>query len=1493
MKTKWKVLICTVVLVGTYFSIPAIVSLPKYQSQIEQEIFKNTGIKITIGHPRLSMGSFPSVWFKSDKILVLNPDNSIALDIENPKLKLKIIPLLFKNIEISKIYSDREIVSLVLTKDKKLLLGQYPLEFNNKNSKFKLAKIKLDVGNYDIKLEDKLSDKTLELKGQYLKNAQYIKDNKLSFSTKGKLITENKNTNYYTDIELDLPLTDFTDDKLKLNANIKNFDLSIIAPYINIISKNNVRDLKGILNIDAKTVKNKSGHKNIYTKINTNKLNIIGKDKPSSIIMEDSLDFNTTFETIAGGVKINNFDINTKDLNILVKGKLSSSGKKIPAMDLKVVAKPSRLEKACQVLPGLANLLPDMDLYKLKKYTFFGDGQANLHFIGNGERPEVFGDAKMRNTYLVKKGLISPEGASVDLNFRGKVMDINVFVPTEKNQNVTLDGWIKIDGSKYSELDIKSTNSINMENAQQVLNPLHEIFKFKIGPVPIMKLKGLASIDVTSKGKKIDPHIWGKMYFRNATASFNNINNLTLHNASGEINFNNTEIPFKTNSGTINGQDTKIYGKCNVMGDMNVFAQTNNQKIPDIIKVVNTSIDMADVQKVLKPFTKPDGRADLFLNIYGNAKDTEHIKFNKDLFAKGKITLHNATTVLKDTHLPFHNINGVVNFDKKDADYDLSGFIRNSMVYVKGTAHDKNMDLVATSNKFAIADIMDTMQPYSKLPYKNEIGKIYVSFTGKYKGIAESGNLEYNKIIVDGKMLSNMNSLNPIKTYGGEFNIRNGILQTNTFKGLFNNNPYKLSFVGTDIYNNMKIKDAEFYMDNFDISSINNIKNQIALPAIVQKQFDYIENLNGKIDINGHIKDGQIYSDTNLDNIGFIYKPLNARVEILNGKANMQGGTLYLGNINSIIASMPVYLNGSISNIFSNPNLNLYTTGKLTQKFLDRIYNDNSVYPVKIKGDVKFNSRFKGTLDKLKTHSNLYIGENSSIYYMGATLSGALTGAVENDDIATNPLSITADAVYTPNSIQVNSLKYDQIISSQNKKTSVQNQLNASGTLKLLKNNLIGFNNFRIKTTEPTNARIFNILLKKPTIKQGLFTSDLIINGTSLAPNIIGKLNISSIDIPFYDTTIRDIDLDFQKDYIILNSRGAILTNDLSLIAKIVNNPNPPIIIENISIDTDALDLNLVMSKIDEINTDRLKSKQLKSETTAISPEQLIIKDGQINAEKIIIKKAQATKFNSKFHLGQDKIFDIDNYSFNIANGTIDGQISSNLSNMEMNATMNIKDADAQIISENFFDMPGQMYGLVTGDLNAACTGSTSLECLKTLSGSGHFDVINGRMPKLGSLEYLLKAANLVTGGVTGLSINSIIDLITPLKTGNFDKISGDVKVNNGVATNIDIYSSGKELNMYLTGQYDLTSLVADMEVYGSLSKNFSTLLGKISNMSLNRLLNTIPGININEIKPESSSNINKIPNFDINNILRVFKAEIYGDINGNNYVKSFRWIKH
>ena len=1496
MKKKWKIVTVVGILTltcGLYtWGIPAAVNIKSHKNFIEQKIFENSGYIVNIGNPELSMGMFPSVWIKTDNISLLNKDNSKALSIDNPKLKIKLFPLLFKKIEVAKLSASREDVSFVLTKDGKLLLGQYPLKTNGQKE-FTLEKMDLNLGPYNILMDDKLNGQKTSLKGEYFDHGKYVQNKQVKFGTKGVLNIGENSTNYFADVEVNLPINQFSEDKLKINAEIKDFDIASISEYVKILSKGKIKSLKGVVNFSAKTEPDKLGHKNVLTNLTTKNLEILGKDNASSIIYNDLLVANVNFATVENGINFKNTTIEAKNIHAVVNGKVYNIGEKYPQLDIEAEVNSTRLEDVCAILPGSETLIPEFNLYKLKKYVFYGNGEGKVKFKGKANRPFVTGFVKLRDAYLIHPIKGAPANAGIDLNFAGKKMNLDVYVPTSKDQSVSVKGMVLIDGSKYSELDIESTDSVVLAPAQEVLNPLHEILKFQLGPVPIMKIAGIGGIKLRSAGKKVDPHIWGDIRFRNVTASFNDINNLVLQNGSGEVIFNDTQTTFKSYHATINGRPVEIKGDCSVLGKLNVYVTSKGQNIPQLIKVINSSPILVDVQKVVAPFTKPQGTADIFLKIYGNAKNAETIEFNKDLFAKGTITLHNATTVMQDTYLPFTRVNGVVNFDQYDSDYDINGYVRNSKLFVKGTGSNSQIDLTATSDKFAIGDCADLLYPNMDLPYQKEVGKIEASFVGRYKGIADANKLDYNKVQVDGKFLSNRASSNPIKIDGGSFNIRHGVLKTSALTGLFNNNPYNLSFTMTDIYDKMNISNAVFNFKNFDVSVVNSIKNQIKMPKEIKQQLDMITDIKGTTNINGFIRNGKLWANTNLADTSFVYKPYGAAVRILNGEAKVRGSELYLDKINSRVSSMPVFIDGSVSNIYNDPNLHLLVSAKPTQMFFDRFINSKSVYPVKLKGDVNFTANLRGTLNRLGIRSNLNIGENSSIYYMGATLAGAPTGTMNSEGMTTNPVSLMSDIVLAPNRVRVNSLRYNQTITSQNKKKSVQNQLNASGEIALLKDNVLGFKNFKVVTSQPTNAKIFNILLKKPTIKQGVFTSDITINGTSLAPKALGYLNVTSMDIPLLDATVRDISVDFKEDYVYLKSKGTVLTNDIMMFAKILNKAEPPYVIEDANVQMDVLNLNVISDALNDFEADYTRKNHLKSDSMVITPEQIIIKNAEINADKILIKKANATNFKSKITMGSDHIFNIDNYAFNLANGTINGRMSYNLSSRSGYGEMHIHNADASIIGENFFDMPGQMYGLVTGDMNVACKGLSSVDCVNTLSGNGTFTVADGRMPKLGSLEYLLKAGNLLTGGITGLSINGIIDLITPLKTGNFESISGNINVKNGIANEINVYSKGKDLNMYLTGSYNIATLVADMEVYGSLSKNFSTLLGRIGNASLNRLFSAIPGISINEINPKSTSNINKIPNFDKNNTLRVFKAEIYGDINGSNYVKSFRWIKN
>lgn len=1499
MNKKWKIatFLGILTVAGAFYTwgIPAVVNIQARKPFIEKTIYETSGYRVNIGNPKLTMGWFPSIWISSDNISVLNSDNSKALSIDNPKLKLKLFPLIRKKIEIFKLSATKEDVYFVFTKDSQFLLGEYSLkQKDKKDSKFTLAKMDLNLGEYNIYLDDQKNNQKASLRGKYFNNGEYIHNKQARFATEGVINVGGKATDIFADVDVNLPIDRLSENKLKINGKIENFDLSSISEYVKILSKGTVSSLNGIVNFTAETNPDKFGHKTINSILETQNLSIIGKDKFESIIYPDKLVAKINFDTIENGIHFENTTLDADKLHAVVNGKIFDLGAKAPKYNIEAEVKDTRLENAVAIVPGYEALLPDFNLYKLKQHIFYGDGEGKVKFVGQGNRPNVTGYVKLSDAYLTRPMKGAPANANINMEFIGQRMLLDVFVPAANNQSVTVKGDIKIDGSKYSELEIKSTDNVDMAPAQEILNPLHEILKFQLGPVPIMKIAGKGSINMRSAGKKVDPHIWGTIKFKDVTASFNEINHLVLNNGSGEVLFNDTQTTFRSYKAFVNGKPVEIKGDCSVLGKLNVYVTAKGQDVKNLIKIINGSPLLVDVQKVIEPFQKPDGIADVFLQIYGTAKNAEEVVFNEDLFSKGTITLHNAKTTLQDTYLPFTGVNGVVNFDQYDSDYDVTGMIRGSKVHVIGTGSNNLINLKAYSDKFKLNDIFDILHPDMVLPYKKEMGNLDVSFTAAYKGIAEAGQLDYNKLKVDGKFIPNMSSSNPIKLDGGTFNIKNGFLRTSTLKGLFNNNPCTLSFVAKDLdQEDINITDADFNFKNFDVSSVNTIKNQIKLPKEIASEIDNITDIKGIIDITGTVKNNNIYANTNLKDTSFVYKPFGAVVRVLNGNANMRGDTLYLDKINSRVSSMPVFVDGKITNAYTNPNLNLSVSAKLTQIFFDRFFNSKTVYPVKTKGDINLYTRLNGTLDALRAKSTLNLGENSSIYYMGATISGAPTGAFNSEGMTTNPVSIISDAVLYPNKIKLNSLQYNQTITSQNKKKSVQNQVTASGEVSLLKDNVVAFKDFKVKTENPTNARIFNVLFKKPTIKQGVFTSDLLINGTSEAPYILGFLNVKSIDIPLLDATVRDVNIDFKKDFIYFTSKGVVLTNDILMDAKIVNKPSMPVEVEDINIQMEQLDLNVISKALDDFDADNTRINQLKTSTPQVlPPETLIIKNAQINADNVLIKKATATDFKSRITLDKDQVVRVENFGFNIANGSVDGNISYDLKDFKGSGAMKIDKADAQIIAENFFDMPGQMYGTVTGEMNVACTGFSSIDCVNTLSGNGKFNVADGRMPKLGSLEYLLKAGNLITGGVTGLSINGIIDLITPLKTGNFKSISGDIRVENGVAEDINVYSSGEDLNLYMTGKYNLATLLADMEVYGSLSKNFSTILGRIANSSLNTLFNTIPGININEINPKSTSNINKIPNFDKTKTLRVFKSEIYGDINGSNYVKSFRWIK-
>ena len=194
---------------------------------------------------------------------------------------------------------------------------------------------------------------------------------------------------------------------------------------------------------------------------------------------------------------------------------------------------------------------------------------------------------------------------------------------------------------KYADLTVKSTEKVSLPTAEVVVNPLHEILNFIIGPVPILHVpEGTGNIDISVKGNKKNPHVWGSLNFNNASVMFREIPDLILTNAYATLTFNDQNAVFTTKSGLVNGKDFKINGICDLNGKFDFDVSSTNQPTEKMYKALQSATLIPDIQQMLPKVDKASGLLDLSIKVYGAVKFIEDLKFNENAFAKGEVTLN-------------------------------------------------------------------------------------------------------------------------------------------------------------------------------------------------------------------------------------------------------------------------------------------------------------------------------------------------------------------------------------------------------------------------------------------------------------------------------------------------------------------------------------------------------------------------------------------------------------------------------------------------------------------------------------------------------------------------------------------------------------------------------------------------------------------------------------------------------------------------------------
>lgn len=1417
--------------------------------------------------------------------LAISRDDEQHLYLKNADISIKLSSLGFRKLVFSAISADDLLLKIVRKSDGLFYFSDLPINYDNKN-KFgfecnsgKLVNSTILLVDDFIKNNIKASIKTADF--------SYKKNKSLALKADALVMANNKkNIEIFFDVFSRLPIDkSVNSDDFLCEISIKNLDLNTFSSYFKHFSKGKVLSANGLVDLFVKkenVLKFNTSLKN-FSLDNEEQLNSIRSE--NDILMSSELLFEHK------KLVLKDFVAKSKDWTVKTNGHIknfSSFNTNDMKLDLKLDVPSANIHSLYWLLPTVSEDKLNSVQY-LKKYGAWGIVSGVLELKGSAKQPEVYGDLIVDDVYVVKDNPLVPH-CKVFVNFIKDKVSINTRVFAGSGEYVDVEGRAELKLFGNGDFHIVSSENVDLGNALYMLVPIQKIVGFDLGPVPYMSISGKGNIDIHTKGNILDGEIDGKFNFKQTTASLDGLN-LLLEKADGFLDFDKKEIHFSTNNAFVSRAPVKIDGLANLDGklDFNIFS--NELDLSQLLAILNTSKTLEAKKQLAAPIDFAKGPVKASIKLTGVVKDFAELMTNETVVISGKLLLDNVEAKLKDIPVILSKITGCIDFHNEGWKLDLAGKIGTSSVKINGFADSQKVDLKINGEKVLTSDVISSLarikgyETFSRIP---NIGS-FVSFSLGYKspkGLSD-GKLYFNNVNATGNFSPSLTTKDTVKLLGGNFNLKNGTFVLNNFKASIGASNVSANLSLKDIFSSQPIVSGQMNAKDFDISVLNNFRTIGCFPETVQKLLDAYQDYQGKIDVAVKALNNKFDGNISLNGISFVHSYFKSPIQIDAGNIVLDGTKVILTSVIAQIDKTPLYLNLSLNDLDKTMKISGYVTTKFTETFANKYINAYLTYPIKPRGDITVTADISGTPDKILFKPVMKLAPQADIYYMGANLG---------DDEEERQVLATVNVV--GNKYYLKKAEYVRYMTSQNDKSYPLPIILANGLLEQNPQTKQFFiKNLNVKTLNSANAKIFNFLFKKSVLKQGVFNCNVNVKGDMKNPKLVGDVAVKNIDMPLYDTTLKNINLKLNDKTIDINADGIIYNSDIQLLALVNNSLKPPYVFEKFDIKSGKLNLDKLIDVLTVIPTPTTTTKLVEYSKSAlpVNISDVLIKKGSLFVKDIVIRDLSANNYQSEFSLGKDIVLNVDKLAFDVTTGKMTGTASYNFKNERFKTNVSAINVDSNKVATSLFGFENQIFGQANGNIVMSTTGTCEEERIKNMTGYVYFEIADGKMPKLGSVEYLLKAGNFVKSGITGASINNLLELLAPVKTGYFNSIKGSLALKNGVAQDIEIYSKGENLNLYINGEYDILQKLANMRVYGRLTKKASGVLGPIGNLSLNSLLNSIPGFRLGKDEKNTLLNdLNKIPGVELNDKdYRRFTVKIDGEINDDNkFVKNFRWIE-
>ncbi len=1488
---KYLKLFAILILIFVFIQIFYVVYLPEFINinskipAIEKFFYKHTGLILSVDNVRLRTFRDFTFTLSADKVNIYDCNKRIILDSENPFIKVQPIYFIFKKFKIKELKTDNLDIELVRYKNKLFNFDTDLLKNLKSPLNIDLSASNIDISDYKICFNDEFLNKFMFLQGSKFKTS--LLSQKLTKLNAVGLLNIDGNISSY-DIEIisrfflskELNLEDYSS-----YGQIKNINLQGLAPYLEDIV--HLKNSKGKIDISFNSIlkKNKKNITEINIKANNLSVNEGDYEKqfilkaPLNIFMRISADKKTLF--------IEKFELKAEDILIKVNGLITDYGKQKPFLNIQTEVSNSKVENLVNIIPyGICR-----ELNLIKRYGISGDISGKLKLTGRASKPKIYGKIEAKKVHALR-GIERTHSADINLDFDKTTLKTDIKLKANNNQFFNLIGTGNIYDEDWNIFDISTSEDLDLWLVCKILTPVSEIFDFPIGPIPKLTVKsGTGSSKMHIKGKKnkkTDTRIDGYVKIKNGSTVFEGINAL-ITNLNMDLLFEKEKLIFNSKTVKINGYGANISGKSDVNGQIELKIMANSINSTILKSIINTSPVLDDVSAAIKSIKSIKGNIDAEVMLKGviNNDSKEFDEEIKKLNTIGHIDLHNNSIVIKGYEVPLEKVIGKVCFTGYEAegksikaDIGKSSISADFKTLISENKKDTTTEIKVKGKKLNIKDTLRFIfsseygQGYGIVSYPKIQSDIYHTLSLKCKLIND---------LIDINSLQAQINIIPIHKINnssaqGRISVSNGNI---IFEKL------QIDSSGIDLNIDGLIENfgtlnptANLYLRGRDISVGVIYKLMDLMPVKYRNNLKSIKNLAGEMDFDVYFSKDGAEGKINIENLKFNEIRTNIPFYTEKVMINLCGEKILLKDIKGFIGKereVPITLDLEIENYKKIPIVRGDVDITINPSFIENNVNMTLSHPVKITGDININTKIYGSIDSFKIYPTIKINKDTDILYLSANLGDSEILREINGEITINNKNII-----------INNAEYIKYLESSEGKKNIIPILKVNGKIDRINTEFIP-TEIAVITFREIPAKMLNFLFKKSLIKSGEFTCNIKYGFNKGIQKVFGNIYLENADIPMYNSTIIDGKIRANSEKIYITANGRTEDTNYTIRTEMSNSQKTPFNIHKLEVQTKYLNLERLINVFNQWSIDAYMNTSLQSRVK-FDISDLMIERGFLKADTIAYKTSPMKNFSADFSLDKNSLLNFSTKEFDMSGGKVSGKVCYDFKSGTVKSILNVLQINSNSAAESFLGLKNQITGKLNGNVEILTFGRNDLERLKNLQGKMTFNIKDGSMPKLGSIEYLLRATNIFQSALTTLSVNNVIELLKPFKTGNFSEISGELNINKGEINDISIMSQGNNLSIYITGNYDIANINTDVIVYGKLGKKTEGLLGPIGNFSANTIFSKIPR---SKNSKEYLNEINKIPNINYKDKdVRYFRATVKGDINGDKVSTSFKWIK-